>query len=233
MNQRATVPKLGFSFWLLLLATPGAAQEQSVRPGVNDRFLDPEVKAETFVSMFEVESREIYRFREQIVAALALTPGMEVADVGAGTGLFSRLIAQRVGREGAVYAVEIAPKMLEHLAAAAAERGLDNIVPVLGGARDIRLAPASVDLVFVCDTYHHFEYPDATLRTIARALRPGGRLVVVDFERIPGKSTAFALEHVRAGKETTIAEITAAGYTLVREIPMMAEQYVLEFRAGS
>ena len=93
----------------------------------------------------------------------------------------------------------------------------------------------SVDVVFVCDTYHHFEYPEAMLASLHEALRPGGRLVVVDFERIPGETPDWVLEHVRAGKAVFRSEIEAAGFVLVREadIAGLSENYVLQFRRES
>jgi predicted methyltransferase len=94
------------------------------------------------------------------------------------------------------------------------------------------LPPESIDVAFVCDTYHHFEYPDQTMASIHRALAPGGRLLVVDFERIPGKSRKWILGHMRAGKEVFRAEIEAAGFVFVDEvaIPGFEENYLLEFR---
>ena len=84
--------------------------------------------------------------------------------------------------------------------------------------------------MFACDTYHHFEYPQATLASIRRALRPGGTLVVVDFERIPGKTRPWLLDHVRCGKGQVIAEIAAAGFELVEEVPLgLEENYFLRF----
>src|SRR5437764_763862 len=100
--------------WLLLAAPlavvvglSALAQEKSVRPGINKPFENPDVKE--FVGKFEVESREIFARRKEIVEACRLRPGMVVADVGAGTGLFTRLFAAAVGPEGKVYAVDIAP----------------------------------------------------------------------------------------------------------------------------
>jgi SAM-dependent methyltransferase len=113
---------------------------------------------------------------------------MAVADVGAGTGVFVDFFARDVGRDGRVFAVEIAPKFVDLLRERAAARGFTQVHAVLCTERDVALAPASVDVVFACDTYHHFEYPQATLASIHRALRAGGTLVLVDFERIPGVS---------------------------------------------
>src|SRR5690606_25175451 len=97
--------------------------------------------------------------------------------------------------------------------------------------RDVSLPDGSVDTVFTCDTYHHFEYPQATLASIHRALRPGGTLVIVDFERIPGKSREWLLGHVRCGKEQVICEVTEAGFEVVEEVPLgFEENYFLRFR---
>jgi predicted methyltransferase len=91
-----------------------------------------------------------------------------------------------------------------------------------------------VDLVFVCDTYHHFEHPRQTLASIRRALRPDGSLVVVDYRREPGKSAAWVVEHVRAGQEAVTAEIEAAGFVKdATAVPLrLGESYFLRFKAA-
>lgn len=215
---------------LLLAGSPGSvtAQEESVKPGINDPFEDPDPAA--FVERFETESREIYKYRHAIVAALGLEQGMEVADVGAGTGLFTRMIAPEVGETGRVFAVDIARNFLDHIGKTCAEAEIGNVTTVLCTPRSVELPENSADLVFICDTYHHFEYPADTLASIRKALRPGGRLVILDFERIAGVSSAWTLGHVRCGKGTVTDEVKDAGFDLVREIPLMREQYFLEFK---
>src|SRR5262249_28772351 len=143
-----------------------------------------------------------------------LRSDMVVADVGAGTGLFTMLFAKQVAH---VYAVDIVPEFLTHIRERATKEGVTNVETVLGKADDIALAPDSVDLVFLCDVYHHFEYPQSSLASIRRALRKNGELVVVDFERIEGQSPAWVLDHVRAGKDVVRAEIEAAGFAVTRE----------------
>ena len=206
--------------------------EESVKPGINDRFLAEDLDVAQFVKAFEGESREIFTARRAILATLELGPGMAVGDVGAGTGLFTGPMAAAVGKEGAVYAVEISPQFVTHLRERAAEAGLDQVHAVLGNERSVDLPPASVDVVFLCDTYHHVEYPRSTLASIHTALRPEGRLVIVDFERIPGVSTAWTLGHVRAGKQEVIAEVSAAGFYLEDEVDVegLEENYVVRFR---
>lgn len=222
------------AFVAIALAGCGAAPETaeaSVKPGINQDFLDPSLDVAKYEQRFEGESREVFVHRGRVAALLQLRPGMAVADVGAGTGLFSLLFAPKVGPEGRVFAVDIAPKFVEHIRAAATARQLPQVEAVLCTERSVELPPASVDLVFICDTYHHFEYPQATLATIRSALRPGGELVILDFIREPGISREWILGHVRAGEAVVRQEIEAAGFTFVRreETPFLRENYVLRF----
>ena len=209
-----------------------AGDEQSVRPGINREFLNPQLDVTQWLSRFELESREIYSAREEVNAACGIRPGMRVADIGAGTGFYSRLFANAVGSEGWVYAVDIAPAFIEHIVKQAEADKITNLSALLCSDRSVRLPPASVDLAFICDTYHHFEYPASTLASIHRALRPQGQLVVIDFERIPGQSRDWVLEHVRAGKAEFRAEIEAAGFEFAGETPIQGfhENYLLKFR---
>lgn len=217
--------------FLLSLASTLLAQETSVKPGINDKFLDPALKVEEWTERFETESREIFHEKEKIVAALGLQPGMSVADVGAGTGLFTLPFSQAVGQEGQVYAVEIAKNFLAHIQARAAQAKAANVRTVLCTEKSVELPEASVDLAFICDVYHHFEYPQATIATLHRALRPGGTLVLIDFKRIPGESNDFIMGHVRAGQEVFEAEVEAAGFAKVEEVTgLLKENYFVKFR---
>jgi ubiquinone/menaquinone biosynthesis C-methylase UbiE len=214
----------------LLAAVPAAlapAQEKSVRPGINKPFENPNVKE--YVGKFEVESREIYAKRREIVAACKLRPGMAVADIGAGTGLFTRLFAREVGPTGKVYAVDIAPKFIAHVEKTSKEAGLKNIVGVVCTADSVKLPPGSVDLAFICDTYHHFEFPQRTMASLHQALRPGGQLVLIDFRRIEGKSSEWVLGHVRAGQDVFTREIVASGFKVVEERDLLKENYLVRF----
>lgn len=207
-------------------------EEISVKPGINESFLAAGLKVDPFIERFEAESREIARAMGAIAACCGLAPGVAIADVGAGTGLFEPLFDQAVGPEGRVYAVDLSEAFLGHLAARDAAEGWRNVEIVACTERSIELAERSVDVVFVCDTYHHFEYPQSTLASIRSALRPGGLLVVVDFERIEGVSSEWLLGHVRAGKEVFRAEIEAAGFRFLDEprVPGLEENYLLRFR---
>jgi ubiquinone/menaquinone biosynthesis C-methylase UbiE len=213
---------------LLTLVLTGNAQEKSVKPGINEPFKNPDVAF--FQKTFEGESREVFVQREKIVAACEVNPGMVVADIGAGTGLHTRVFARAVGDDGQVYAVDIAAKFVEHIRKTSRDAGLRNITPVLCNEDSVDLPPCSVDVAFVCDTYHHFEFPQRTLASLYRAIKPGGKLVVVDFIRIEGKSSAWILFHVRAGQEVVEKEITDAGFRKAGEVKgLLKENYLVIF----
>jgi ubiquinone/menaquinone biosynthesis C-methylase UbiE len=212
---------------LMACVMSALAQDASVRPGINRSYDGADYQR--WQGMFETEGREVFERRDAIIAALDLRPGMVVADVGAGTGAFSFPLARTVGVAGKLIAQDISPEFLRGIEARARAENLPQLHVLLGDEKNAGLAPHSVDLVFTCDTYHHFEYPQAMLASLHRALRPGGRLIVIDYERIPGRSSSWVLGHVRAGKEAVIAEIEAAGFRQVRAHPLLRENYFIEF----
>ncbi len=216
---------------LILLITAGLAQEASVKPGINEKFLDPKLNVAEWTKKFETESREIFHQREKIVAAAGLKPGMAMADIGAGTGLFTLHFAQAVGGSGKVYAVELAKNFIAHIKARAANAHASNVQTILCTEKSVELPEASIDLAFICDVYHHFEYPQATLATLHRALKPGGVLVLIDFKRIPGQTSDFIMKHVRAGQDVFEAEVTAAGFEKTDEVKdLLKENYLVRFK---
>ena len=183
-----------------------------------------------FIDRFERESREIFVQRLRIADAVALRPGDRVADVGCGTGLFEPLFSLAVGPAGRVIAVDLAPLFLDHVRERAREEALWNVTTHLCDDRSTRLPATSVDVVFLCDTYHHFEHPQETLASIHAALVPGGRLVVIDFHKIAGVSSEFVMGHVRADEATVRGEIKAAGFEPVRREEFLKENWFTEFR---
>lgn len=211
-------------------STPPAPAESSVKPDVNAEFLKPDLQVTQWLERFEREGREIYDQREAITQAIGLRPGMRVADIGAGTGLFSPLFAQAVGPRGTVYAVDIAPDFVKHIEQRARATGLKNVRPVLCTERSVELPPNSVDVAFICDTYHHFEFPQSTMTSLHRALRRDGEVVLIDFKRIPGVSSEWTMNHVRAGQEVFEREIESAGFRKVNELDLLKQNYFVRFR---
>ncbi len=197
---------------------------------LNRAFENPDV--DRYRDRFESESREVYLLREQLVEASAVRPGLDVADVGAGTGFFTVMFAQRIGEKGTTYAVDIAPAFLESIDQRAQDEDLTNIRTVLCDQSSTKLEPASVDLVFICDTYHHFENPEQSMASIHRALRPGGTLVLVEFDRREGISSDFIMNHVRADRATFTAEIEQAGFETIptEDAPKLIENFFQRFR---
>jgi len=222
---------------LLLAVAVGCQSSSSAKtpsdtgadPRLTEQFEEPERPLEFWIERFESESREVYANRQAIVDALALEPGADVADVGAGTGAFEPPLLAAVGAEGRVYAVDISPRFLEHLRELAAAQGWTNVSVVEASETSSNLPPDSVDVVFSVATYHHFTHVEPTLASLRSALRPGGRMVIVDFRRIPGESSQWVLDHVRAGSETVRSEIEAAGFEFVRSIDLLEENFILEF----
>jgi predicted methyltransferase len=208
-------------------STTGA--KSKVDPKINDAFKKPNVR--DYVKKFESEKRENYALRNEIVAVLELSPGMAVADIGAGTGFFTRLFAEKVGPRGKVYAVDISSHFLQHIAAEARKSGRRQVVTILGSQDSTNLPRESVDLVFLSDVYHHLENPEKTLASIHQALRRGGRLVVIEFDRVEGKSSEFILKHVRASQAVFKKEIESAGFTAIDtpKPPPLKENFFLRF----
>jgi predicted methyltransferase len=205
------------------------AQKESVKPGINDSFKDPNVN--DFVERFEKEGREIYDKRNELVTACGVKEGMAIADVGAGTGLYTRLFATQTGPTGRVFAVDIAAKFVDHVVQSSREAKLNNVVGIVCKADSAELPENSVDLVFICDTYHHFEFPQSTMKSIHAALRPEGIVCLIDFERIEGVSSDWTLGHVRAGKEVVQKEMEEAGFERIEEVNgLFKDNYFLKFR---
>ena len=204
-----------------------AAQEHSIRPGINRHYENPVF--DQWVATFENPGREIFNKRHAVVQASGLSAGMVVADVGAGTGLFTLLFARQVAPGGRVLAVDISDTFVTNIVRRARAWGLNNVTGVVNKPTEVSLPSESIDLAFVCDTYHHFEYPQKMLSSIHRALRPGGALIIIDFRRQPGISSPWVLRHVRAGEEDVVREVEGGGFRLVGKEHFLQENYFLRF----
>lgn len=215
-------------FLNLSLLSTSLAQDKSVKPGINDSFRDPNVSE--FTERFEIESREVFALRDEIVKKSGIQPGSTVADIGAGTGLFTRLFSKAVGETGRVIAVDISPNFLEHVRTTARELNLKNIETLLCKDDSTELPPNSIDTAFICDTYHHFEYPHKTMTSLYEAMKPGGRVLLIDFRRVEGVSSEWTIGHVRAGQEVFEAEIAQTGFKKVKEhTDLLKENYFVVF----
>jgi len=178
--------------------------------------------------VFDDPARAAWQKPEELVAALGLRAGQRVADLGAGTGYFSRLLSSAVGTTGTVFAVELEPNLVAHLRARAEREGTANVVPILASPDNPRLPAGLVDVVLIVDTYHHIDDRITYLRNLRRALRPGGRIAVVDWQKRPlpvGPEMAHKL-----AREMVVQEVEEAGYRLVDEPTFLPYQYFLIFQ---
>lgn len=207
---------------------PEDPEPAAVSPGINAYYQNAEMEA--WQGIFERPGREVFDRRFEILKAIGVYPGMAVADVGAGTGVYTMLFARAVGRYGQVYAVDVSEGFVEGIARRAAEYHVDNVEAIVNTQKDTRLPADSVDLVFLCDTYHHFEYPRSMLASIARALTEDGELVLIDFRRLQGVSSPWVMSHVRANQEEVTKEVEDAGFEAVEELDLLRENYILRFR---
>lgn len=200
--------------------TPAHEHDATVRHSFED--------VQHWVKIFDDPERDAWQKPDEVVKALAIEPGMSVADIGAGTGYFSRYLSRAVGDGGAVFAVEIEPSLVTHLRERAEKEGAANVVPILGSADNPRLAAGSVDLILIVDTLHHIDDRPGYLRRLQRALRPGGRVAVIDFKK--EESPVGPPPEHRLARQQVVDEFALADYRLVGEPAILPYQYVLLFK---
>src|SRR4051812_27082886 len=225
--------RLAAALACIALFVPAHAAQQGASgadPSINKGFREGS-DVGVWTDRFEGESREIYRKRNEIVDASGAKPPMTVADVGAGTGLFTMMFARRVAPGGQVVAVDISPTFLDAIGKRAAREGLANVTTRAGTQTDTQLPENSVDLVFTSDVYHHFEQVAPILASIRKALKPGGRFIVLDFQRVAGVTPQRTLDHVRLGKDDVVREVEGGGFRLVNEVTSLglSQNYYLVF----
>lgn len=181
-----------------------------------------------FVAMMDSPKRAAWQKPDEVVAALRLRPGQAVADVGAGTGYFTFRLARAVGPAGQVYAVDVDERFVSLLRRRQHEARVRQVDVVKTSPEDPGLAPASIDVAFLCDTYHHIGHRVRWLRRLQRALKPGGRIVNVDFVDGPlpvGPPASHKLPEKRVREEFALA-----GLRLVEEIKLLPYQYILVYQ---
>lgn len=164
---------------------------------------------------------------ELMLDALEIKPGMTVADVGAGVGFHSVKLAGRVGEAGVVYATDVQPQMLVQLIARAQKAGVSNVVPVLCTQTYTGLPPGSVDLILMVDVYHEMSNPEAALAGLKQALKPGGRLVLVEF-RGEDPQVPIKPEHKMTVDQVRM-EIEPQGLRFRKLHDFLPWQHVIEF----
>jgi len=187
--------------------------------------------ADAWAERFESAEREAWQMPDKVVAVMGLEPGANVADIGSGTGYFTRRFAEAVGPEGTAYAADIEPTMAEYVRRRADEDGQRNLVPVLASYDDPRLPNRAVDLVFICNTWHHIQDRVEYARRLAGDLAVGGRVAIVDFRA--GELPVGPKPEHKLSAEEVVAEFRQAGFRQIASHDFLPYQYVLVFTAPS
>ena len=161
--------------------------------------------------------------------ALKLQPGMDIADIGAGSGVISVILAEHVTPGGKIYAVDVQQEMLDLLKKKLDKMGVDNVVPVLGTQKSPGLKPESIDLAIMVDVYHEFEFPYEMMLEISKALKPKGRVVLVEYRKedptVPIK-LVHKMSEAQAKKEVSRPELNLKWKETIGLLP---RQHILVF----
>lgn len=177
------------------------------------------IKAVFYIDHMETENRTLRMHVDRIVESLELKPGETAADIGAGSGLFTRRMAERVSPGGMVYAVDINKKLLAHIEKSAGELPIRTVLAV----EDDPKVPSRVDLIFICDTLHYVDQPARYIEKMAMHLDPGGRIAVIDFRNNwPPMSNRFTVDELRAWMK-------GAGLESVREYDFIEDEFFIVF----
>lgn len=179
---------------------------------------------------FERKGREVHDRQPAVLEALQIEPGSSAADVGVGSGLYTLAFANAVGKRGTVFAVDVQDYFLDHVRTKATKAGVENITFVKAEQRSANLGEGTVDIIFMCDVFHHVEYPRTYLASLYAALKPGGRLAVIDFIAEEGKSKKWVLDHVRASPAEFRAEFEAAGFVFEQAPGLLEENFFHLYR---
>ena len=189
-----------------------------------DSFKNP-TDLNAYVASQEAADRAAWQKPDEVLDALQLRPGQTVCDIGAGPGYFTLRAARRVGDGGRVFAVDVEPRILDVLRTRIEKAGARNVTPVLALANDPLLPPRTCDVVLIIDTYHHLPDRPRYLARVAGALRPRGRIAIVDWHK---HQTAIGpeMDH-RVHREEFLAEAAKAGLRVVAEQKFLPHQYFI------
>jgi SAM-dependent methyltransferase len=213
----------------LILILCALAYSQGVHPITGRRYAS--VMSASGADWLTRPEREEEEQPDQALHDIGIAEGSTVADIGAGSGAITWRLAELVGPIGKVYANDIQPRMLELLRQNMAQRKIANVETVLGAADDPKLPPSSVDLELLIDVYHEFSHPQEMLRHLRDSLKPGGRLVLLEYR---GEDPAVP---IRPEHKMTVAmvkaELEPEGFRLDKTIETLPRQHILIFKVNS
>lgn len=222
-----------FIFLILLVSCSSRTllKETTTKKEHNEKFLKESLDVRLWQEKFENRDRDVYVNKEKIVEALDISKSDHIVDVGAGTGFFLKLLNEKLGDAGKLYAVDISPGFVDFMKARKKAENLNKLTVIKGDDDSTNLKDNSVNIVFLCDTYHHFDNPKEMLKDLKRILRSGGYMYVVDFDRSKGKLKKWLLKHISKSKKDYIKEIVSHGYELVEDMKVpLEDNFMLKFR---
>ena len=176
-------------------------------------------KADEWIATLEGPQRIATQKVDAVLSQLALKPGMVVADVGAGSGLFSRPLAKAVAPTGKVYAVDIQQDLLDHINQRAKQENIGNIQTVLGEYDDPKLPARNVDLAFINDVLHHIQHRAVYLKALGTYMKPGGRIAIIEMDKNDPKTPHRNQPELLVAREEILQWMSDAGFKLVQEHP--------------
>lgn len=219
---------------LLLCLTQATAQQSATPPPAMTEY-QGRVIAQTMhwqgASWLIRNKREREEGTTKMREELRLKPGMAVCDMGSGNGYHTIPFAEAVGPTGKVYAVDVQPEMIVMLNERVNEKGITNIVPIIGEYHDPKLPPNSCDLIVLVDVYHEFSHPVPMLDGMKKALKPGGQICLVEF-RAEDDTVPIKPEHKMTKAQVT-KEMTANGLKLAREFDGLPWQHMMFFEIAA
>jgi ubiquinone/menaquinone biosynthesis C-methylase UbiE len=226
--RRCSNAALGSGLIAVVLAVGLAAQQQPGVHPISGRRIAP-VMGYQGAPWLERSEREEEEAPDVALNALKIPKGASVADIGAGSGYITVRLAARVGATGRVFANDVQPQMLNILARRLTNANITNVTLVEGTLDDPKLPPVSVDLVLMVDVYHELSQPQAILRRLRESLRPGGRLVLLEYRK-EDPTVPIKPEHKMSVAEAKM-EVEAEGFTLSKVDEALPRQHILIFVA--
>jgi ubiquinone/menaquinone biosynthesis C-methylase UbiE len=232
--MKNSLPVILLFFAFLQAATLSAQERYTLKSGdpngINKWYMGrqiAQVMSHYGIGWLEREEREQEENTTQLIKNLAIQPGMVLADIGAGSGYHSTLLSKMVG-SGKVYAVDVEPEMIAYLKDRINREGKKNIIPVLSTEKNVSLPTNSVDLMLLVDVYHEFSFPYEMALSMLEALKPGGKLVLVEF-RAEDPNVPIKAIH-KMSQQQAVKEFKAAGFTFEKNSSNLPWQHCLIFR---
>ena len=210
-----------FCLTLFILPFSVAAQDSVPRDEHEMHRLHSDPKA--YIGALEGPKRDAYQKPQEVMTALGIKPGEVIADIGAGSGYFTFRLALHVGDKGRVYAVDVSPDMILHINRRIRELNVNNVVSVLSDPDDPLLPDHSIDRFFFSESWHHIENQTKYLAIMKRMLKPGGEVVMIDFQK-KDLPVGPPLQ-MRIGREDLIKQMESHGFRLTKEYTFLPYHY--------